>query len=69
MDIIFTKHVKSRLKKRGISEDEVINTMKYPEKLDKKEGKYYAQKNIGRGKIEVIYEKESYINVITVYWI
>ena len=69
MEIVFTLHAKNRLKKREISEDEVINTIKYPENTYKREGKYYAQKNIGRGNIEVVYEKDNYINVITVYWI
>jgi len=69
MDIIFTEHAKYRIKKRKITNDEIINTIKYPEKINKKEGKYYAQKEIGRGKIEIIYEKDKYIRVITVYWI
>ena len=69
MRIVFTEHAKERIKKRGISEDEVTNTIKHPEKVEKKHGKYYARKNIGRGKIEVVYEKENYIKVVTVYWI
>ncbi|MBU4070396.1 MAG: DUF4258 domain-containing protein [Nanoarchaeota archaeon] len=69
MNIIFTKHVGWRMKKRNISKDEIINTIKYAEKTDKKEGKYYAQKDIGRGKIEVVYERDKYIKIVTVYWI
>lgn len=69
MEIVFTEHVRFRLKKRGITEDEVINTVKYPERTYKEEEEYYAQKDIGRGKIEVVYEKEKYIKIITVYWI
>lgn len=69
MDIIFTEHAKCMLKKRKITEDKVINTIKYPEKTHKEEGKYYAQKDTGRGKIEVVYEKEKYIKIITIYWI
>ena len=69
MEIVFTKHVEDRIKKRKITSDEVINTIKYAEKTIKKEGKYYAQKNIERGKIEVVYEKDKYIKIITVYWI
>lgn len=69
MEIIFTEHAKKRIKKRKITKDEIINTIKYAEKTNKREGKYYAQKDIGRGKIEVVYEKDKYINVITVYWI
>ena len=69
MEIIFTEHAKGRLKKRKITEDEVINTIKYAEKTKKEKGKYYAQKDIGRGKIEVVYEKEKYIKIITLYWL
>ena len=69
MEIIFTNHIKERIKKRKITKDEIINTIKYAEKKDKKERKYYAQKDIGRGKIEVVYEKDKYIKIITVYWI
>jgi len=69
MEIIFTEHVEWRMKKRNISKDEIINTIKYAEKTDKKEDKYYAQKDIGRGKIEVVYERDKYIKIVTVYWI
>ena len=69
MEIIFTEHVKGRIKKRKITEDEIINTIKYSDKTIKRKGKYYAQKDIGRGKIEVVYGKEKYIKIISVYWI
>ncbi|RLG16342.1 hypothetical protein DRN69_01050 [Candidatus Pacearchaeota archaeon] len=69
MNIVFTEHAKERIKRRKITEDEIINTIKYPEKLDKNKQKYYAQKNIGRGRIEVVYEKDKYIKIITVYWV
>ena len=69
MKIIFTEHVKDRMKKRKISEDEIINTIKYAEKTDKRKGKYYSQKDIARGKIEVVYERDKYIKIVTVYWI
>ena len=69
MEIIFTEHVKDRIKKRKISEDEIVNTIKYAKKTDKRAGKYYAQKNIGRGRIEVVYERDRYIKIVTVYWI
>ncbi len=67
VNIIFTKHVKEQMKERGISEDEVINTIKYPEKTQKIDDVYYAQKRTIQGIIEVVYIKENYIKVITVY--
>ena len=69
MRIILTHHAKYTINKRKILDDEVINTIRFPEKVYKKKGKYFAQKDIGRGKIEVIYEKENYIKVVTVYWL
>ena len=39
------------------------------EKTLKRQGKHYAQKNIGRANIEVVYEKDKYIKIITIYYI
>ena len=69
MDIIFTLHVKNRIKKRKIRDEEIFDAINNPDKISQEYGKYYVQKDIGRGKIEVVYEKDKYINVITVYWI
>jgi hypothetical protein len=70
MEHIFTIHAEYRIKKRKLTKEEVIETIKYPDKTLKRHGKYYAQKNIGRGIIEVAYEKtERYIKIITVYWL
>lgn len=69
MEIIFTKHAKEMMKKRKISEDEVIQTIKHPEKLTKIGGFYYSQKNIISANIEVVYEMIKYIKVITLYYI
>ncbi|MBU0760916.1 MAG: DUF4258 domain-containing protein [Nanoarchaeota archaeon] len=70
MEYIFTDHSKYRIRKRDLSLEEIIDAIKHADKILKKYGKYYAQKNIGRGTIEIVYEKtESYIRVITVYWI
>lgn len=44
MNIIFTKHAKEQMKERGISEDDVVNTIKYPEIIRKIDDIYYAQK-------------------------
>jgi len=69
MEIVFTEHAKERLKKRKISEDEIKEAIRYPDKISKKKGKYYAEKNLGRAKIEVIYEKDNYIKIITIYYL
>jgi len=69
MEIIFTKHALLRMKKRKITKDEIINSIKHPENTSKKEGKFYIQKNIDRANIEIVYEKDKYIKVITAYYI
>jgi len=69
MDVVFTIHAKNRIKKRKINENEVIDTIKNPDKIEERYGKYHVQKDIGRGIIEVVYEKDKYINVITIYWV
>ncbi len=67
MNIIFAKHAEEQMKERGISKDEVINTIKYPEKTIKSSDRYYARKKVSMGIIEVVYIREKYIKVITVY--
>ena len=69
MNIIFTLHAKDRMAKRKITEEEVIHAIKNSDKTFKIEGKYYAQKDIGRAKIEVVYEKDKYIKIITLYYL
>ena len=69
MEIIFTQYAKDRMFKRKITKEEITNAIKYPEKTLKRQGKHYAQKNIGRANIEVVYEKDKYIKIITIYYI
>ena len=67
VNIVFTKHAKEQMKERGISEDEVINTLKFPESTQKIDELYYVRKRTNQGIIEVVYEKQNYIKVITLY--
>ena len=69
MNIVFTEHAKERMKKRGITEDEIIQAIKRPDNTKKDGENYCAQKNIGRASIEVVYEKDKYIKIITIYYI
>lgn len=55
------------MKKRNISEDEVINTIKFSEKTEKIDDVYYAQKHLGRFILKVVYIRENYIKVLTVH--
>ena len=70
MQYVFTVHAEHRIKKRRLTKEEVVDALKYPDKTFKKYDKYYAQKKLDRGTIEVVHEKtEKYIKVITVYWL
>ena len=69
MEVRFTKHIKDRMKRRQISEEEIISAIKNSNKTSKIGKKFYAQKDIGRAKIEVVYEKDKYINIVTAYYI
>jgi hypothetical protein len=68
MDVVFTKHAIFRMEKRKITKDEVIDAIKYPEQIQRKQGNYCVRKNIDRANIEVVYEKDKYIKIITVYY-
>ena len=70
MKIIFTEHAEGRLEKRKFSKTEIIEAINFPDKTLKKYEKYYYQKTLERGKVEIICEKtEKHIKVITLYWL
>ncbi|MEK6926844.1 MAG: DUF4258 domain-containing protein [Nanoarchaeota archaeon] len=69
MNIVLTEHARERLKKRKITLEEVKLAINSPDSLRKEGGKYIAEKHIGRAKIEVVFEKDNYIKVITIYYI
>ena len=70
MKIIFTNHAEHRLIKRKILKQDVLDAIKYPNKIIKKHGKYYFQKVLRRGKIEIVCEiMEINIKIITLYWL
>lgn len=67
VNIVFTKHAREQMERRNISEDEVISTIKYPEKTEKVDDIYYVYKKLDRFVLKVVYEKQNYIKVITVH--
>jgi len=69
MDIIFIEHAKEMLKKRKITKEEVELGIKYLDNLKKEGGKYITEKDIERARIEIVYEKDKYIKIITTYYI
>lgn len=69
VEIIFGDHAERRLRERGILKEELVDTIRRPDKTIKVHGKHHFQKNIGRGVIEACCEVEKHIYVITVYWL
>jgi len=69
MEIEFTLHAKEQIRERGIKTEEVIDAIKNPDKSYQEFGKQYIEKDIGRGIIRIVYKKDKYINIITVYWL
>lgn len=67
--IYFTKHALFRMQKRNISKYDVKYSLKFPDKIIKKDGKHFFRKEIINGKIEICCEIiKNNIKVITVYW-
>jgi hypothetical protein len=70
MKLIFTKHAEERLETRKLLKTEIIESIKFPDKILKKHNKHYYQKSLERGKIEIVCDKtEKHIKVITLYWL
>lgn len=70
MYIVFTEHAEERLERRKFLKTEIIEAIKFPDKITKKYGKYYYQKTVERGKVEIVCKKtEKHIKVITLYWL
>ena len=66
MKIIFTHHAEDRIKTRKITKTEALDAISFPDKTAKKYGKYYYQKQLERGTIEVVVEKSGKnLNIIT----
>ena len=57
MEIIFTRHAKNQIKERKISKEEIMEAIKYPTRIIKKHDKYYYQKKLERGIVEIPCEK------------
>ena len=63
MNIIFTEHAKARIMKRKITEQEIIDIINYPDKIDKKHEQYYFSKKLPFGTIEVCCERQLFTKV------
>lgn len=69
MEIKYTFHSECRAKKRKIKKVWIEEAIKFPDKVEKEFDKIYARKKLNGLTIEVVYVKEKYIKVLSVYWI
>ena len=69
MNIIYTIHADEQIKERKINKVWVEETIKSPDELKHKGHKHFATKKLNGETLKVIYVKETYIKVITSYFI
>ena len=70
MKFRLTEHAQERIHQRSISLNAIIETIEFPEKIEKQGSKWTARKQIIKGHLEVVYEKtDNIIKIITAYWV
>ena len=69
MNITYTKHADEQIKERKIPKIWVEEAVKFPDELKREGHKYYATKKLNGNTLRVVYVKESYIKIITTYFI
>ncbi len=69
MEIELCQHIVDRIHTRHLFLEEVVDAIRHPDRITKKQGMLYLQKRLNRGTIEIVCEKrENHIRAITVYW-
>lgn len=69
MEIEYTSHAQDSIEERKIEKVWVEEAVKAPNRITTDGEKYYARKKLNGLSIEVVYAKERYIRIITVYWV
>jgi len=69
MEIIYTEHARDQIKERKLEKIWVEEAIKFPDEKRHKGIKSHAIKKINGVKIKVVYVKEKYIKVVTVFLI
>ena len=68
--IILTKHVKDRMKERGISKRDLESVLSNPDRIQRENDRIIASKKINEEKLEVVYVIENHNKIIlTCYYI
>ena len=69
MDVVYTRHAKYQIKERKVDRIWIEETIKWPDIMKHVGAKYYAAKKLNGKVLKVVYVKESYIKIITLFWI
>ncbi len=69
MDIKYTLHAEEQIKERKLEKVWVEETIKYPNQTEREGHKYYVTRKLNGRTLRVVYVKEKYIKVITVYFL
>ena len=69
MKIVLSNHAEYNLKARKVLIEELLDTIRYPDRITKEFGKYYYEKKFQRGTLEAVcITTENHIKVVTLYW-
>jgi hypothetical protein len=68
MEIRYSVHSEEQIKERNLEKIWVEETIRFSDETEREgKNKYYARKAINGITLEVVYVKENYIKVVTVY--
>ncbi len=70
MEISYSSHAEEQIEIRKILKVWVEEAIKSPDKTEREgSNKYVVKKKLNGRSIEVVYVREKYIKVVTIYWI
>ncbi len=69
MDMYYTRHAEYQIKERKIEKVWIEETIKAPDKTEKEGNKFYVVKKLNGRTLKVVYVKERYIKVVTMFWL
>ncbi len=69
MEIVYTNHAEYQIGERKVDKTWIEETIKRPDETKRNGNKHYVVKKINGKTLKVVYVKESYIKIITIYWI
>ena len=69
MFILYTRHAEEQIIERKVERVWIEETIKYPHITKRNENKYYVIRKLNGVSLKVVYVKEKYIKIITVFYI